>query len=175
MNTYTNSLSNTRETPFSKTILLFAAALLSDPTSGSTPPTFIPASAAPTVLQTQSNENEDTHKQKLIFTLRSYRTFEKNWDGYGGKPANQGAVEDALDFLKLLPKHITLPYSGLAGDGEVDLIWDQENAFIDLSFSGDKTYSFYARNSAGIEKFGDNTPLSNTPPTELIEIIQSLK
>jgi hypothetical protein len=112
---------------------------------------------------------------KLIYTLRSYRDFEGNWCGYGGVAANNETINNAITFLNLLPEDTMPPYCGLSGDGEVELIWDKDCIFIDISLPNGSTYSFYARDAKGKEYFGDSLSSSQGIHPELINIMKLLK
>jgi hypothetical protein len=114
-----------------------------------------------------------TPQQKVIEKLISYLFYEEDWDGYGGVVPSEKAVEDAVDFIRKLPKQVALPRSGLAGDGEVGLFWKSEFLFIDVGFLGDHTYSFYARNAEGKEYYGDDIQLDEELPEGLINAIET--
>jgi len=101
----------------------------------------------------------------------SYLSYERDWDGYGGVTPTKSAVANAIDFLIKLPKRAVLPRPGLAGDGEVGLFWKSGSLFIDVGFLGDDTYSFYARDKHGNEYYGDELPLKQDLPVELLRTI----
>jgi len=77
--------------------------------------------------------------------LHSYQSLPLGWDGYGGVPAHQSSVEDALTWLATLPAEGPLPLSMLAGDGEVSLYWSYPDVvYLEVSFPGDVTCHFIA-------------------------------
>jgi len=143
-------------------------------------PTFgINTPSIPTYVSTAPSElinfvfRADTNKQKLFFSLRSYRSFENDWDGYGGQIPSDQTIEDSIKFIKLLPTNVLLPYAGLSGDGEISLFWDKNKIFIDIGFRGNGQYSYYARLANGKEYFGSNLQLSSDLPSDLISILPS--
>lgn len=50
-------------------------------------------------------------------------TAEEDWDGYGSKPINRDAVENAKGVLLALPKDIPIPSLSADTDGEVCIDW----------------------------------------------------
>lgn len=102
--------------------------------------------------------------------IRSYITFEKNWDGDGGIPCTKEAAEECLTFihkLKVIPS-----YTGLSGDGEIGLFFRGTSRFIDIGFRGDGNYSFYSRCYNNIEYFGDNLPINEPIPDDVMKALQ---
>jgi hypothetical protein len=112
--------------------------------------------------------------QKLIFSIRNYSTFEQNWDGYNGKPPTETTIKNSIDFLRQLPSNILVPFAGLSGDGEINLFWDINNIFIDIGFTGDSKYSYYARNSHGEEFSGDYIAISDNIPLDLMQLLKTI-
>jgi hypothetical protein len=112
--------------------------------------------------------------QKLIFSIRTYSTFEVNWDGYNGKPPSNEAITDSINFLKRLPNNTAVPFSGLSGDGEISLFWDKSGVFIDIGFTGGNKYSYYARTSDGKEFFGNYISIPSNLPLDLVNILKTI-
>mgnify|MGYP005840588563 CR=1 FL=1 len=111
-------------------------------------------------------------KYRIRTSLKRFRNFPEAWDGHDGRPASSQAVSDALQFLELLSPGSPLPRPGLSGDGEIGFFWDYGDSFIDVGFTGDGTYSFYAREQRGRELFGDSMPLLSSPDEELLRVIR---
>ena len=65
-------------------------------------------------------------KQTIANKIKKYGDYKIGWDGYDGVPATNRTIEDAITFLQKIPEFCALPYSGLAGDGEVDLFGKKE-------------------------------------------------
>jgi len=115
---------------------------------------------------------------ELKHSIRSYSTYEKNWDGYGGIAPTDETIKDALNFVKLLPKNIVLPYTGLSGDGEISLIWHAGKMvplpFVHIGFTGNGKYSYYCQDRNGREYYEDDLVISSMLPKNLINIIKAL-
>lgn len=86
--------------------------------------------------------------------LQSYLRLPADWDGYGGVPAPQSVVEDALKWLATLPSGDALPLLMVAGDGEVSLYWNVDELYLEVSFPGDSTCHFIA--TYGKERVGSD-------------------
>ncbi|MBS0350420.1 MAG: hypothetical protein JSR33_04380 [Proteobacteria bacterium] len=112
-------------------------------------------------------------RQKIIKKIKSYRLYKKGWDGYDGVPPLGKTIEDSIKFLEKLPSNCPLPYVSLAGDGEICFFWEVENIFIDIGFSGEKNFSYFARDKNNHKFFGDDVPLTEDFPNELMNVIYS--
>ena len=113
-------------------------------------------------------------RKNLNYSIRNYGAYEDNWDGYKGIPAKEETIKDAINFLKFLPRDAALPFSGLSGDGEINLFWDRGGIYIDIGFIGDKKFSYYTRDEKGKEIFGDNILILTTLPSSLINLIKTI-
>jgi len=124
-------------------------------------------------LSLKSFKYDDIQKQKIINKLKSYKLYQKGWDGYEGTPPPEQAIVDSINFLERLPKSCPVPYVSLGGDGEIGFFWEIDNIFVDIGFSGDETFSYFARDKENRKFFGDDIHLSNEFPCELIKVICS--
>ena len=84
-------------------------------------------------------------RSTLVSQIVDYRYMPENWDGEGGHGPSVAAINEAINFLDLLPLGALAPRSSVAGDGETGFYWRTENDFIDVSFYGDGTIYYYAR------------------------------
>lgn len=137
-------------------------------------PTYVANTPSELISSIFQSPLSDTNHTKLLFSLRSYNTFEDDWDGYGGKAASKETIDDVISFLKKLPTDFSLPYSGLSGDGEISLFWDKDCIFIDIGFTGKHSYSYYARNSDGQEYFGNDIQISSGLSNDLVKTLRSI-
>lgn len=86
-------------------------------------------------------------------------------------PADNAFV-DAAEFVRRLPEPLkATPHISLADDGEVNFAWHHGKTRIDLGFYGTGTFSYYARDSAGNETFGDDVPARRAIPLDLRNLI----
>lgn len=141
-------------------------------TTNELPPTYIPDSSSDLIESFFRAPQQEIFLQKLHYSIRNYGTYEDNWDGYNGIPAKEETIRDALNFLKLLPSDIALPFSGLSGDGEINLFWDRDGIFIDIGFTGDSQFSYFARDSKGKEFSGNYILISSSLPKDIINLIK---
>ena len=82
--------------------------------------------------------------------------------------------DDAVQFVNAWPSEEILPPDvGLADDGEVNFLWKRAGLHVDLGFYGDGTFSYYARDGAGIPYRDDDVPAHAGLPTELIAILKA--
>jgi len=110
---------------------------------------------------------EATKIDRLEAVLIAYRGLDHDWDGYGGQPPNEAAVDDALAFLRLLPLGTPNPTPTLSNDGEVGFFWKRDGYYIDIGFYGDGKYSYFGEDPNGVE-FGSDSELVESPlPDEL--------
>lgn len=109
-------------------------------------------------------------RSAIINKVRSYVTLGENWDGYGGLPPSGQTAENVIEFLMYLRDYI-LPRPGLSGDGEINLFWEMDGLYIDIGFTGDGTFSYYAKDSAAKEYFGDNLKIADGIPSEILNLI----
>jgi hypothetical protein len=58
-----------------------------------------------------------------MFEELMLETSEDNWDGYGAKPINKDALENAKAVILALPRNSPLPELGADADGDVTLDW----------------------------------------------------
>jgi hypothetical protein len=80
------------------------------------------------------------------------------------------AFQDARGFILSLPlMQIVRPSINIAGDGEVNFEWKGPDYHIDLGFYGDQTFSYYATKNGQKPLFGDEIPIKNGIPKELID------
>ena len=67
-----------------------------------------------------------------------------NWDGYGARPLDQRAYDQALRFIQALPTTTPIPDVSADPDGEVDVMWhfDPKKTFsVSIGPNGRLTYS----------------------------------
>jgi hypothetical protein len=103
--------------------------------------------------------------------LLKYSALQPNWDGYNGRPPKEGAIFDAVTFLRRLPSNIKLPKEMVAGDGDVGLYWNEGSTFVELGFNGSGKYYFYAEDENGEATGDDLFVLSKSIPQELLNRI----
>jgi len=151
-----------------------AIATLATPLVPADVPTYISNLPSELINSFFSEKHINLELENLFFSIRSYSTYQENWDGYSGKPPSAKTIKDTLYFLKQLPLDIPLPYSGLSGDGEISLFWDKNDIFADLGFTGDGKYSYYARGMDGKEYHGNYIPLSSTLPEDFVKVLKKI-
>ena len=82
------------------------------------------------------------------------------------------AFADARAFINGLPlEPIPLPSLGLADDGEINFLWNQNGTYIDLGFYGTGTFSYFARVMDNEELYDDDLPAADGLPQDLLVLL----
>lgn len=116
-------------------------------------------------------QNEIDFEEGITDLIKSYQYYPANWDGYDGIPPSSDTVNNALSFIEKLPFNAKEPRPGVSGDGEISLFWENDDIFVDIGFSGDGKYTFYARDNQAIEYFKDEIDLKDPLPEALLNLI----
>lgn len=120
------------------------------------------------------NESPNARQRSAIErNLIKFKYLKPNWDGYDGSPPKDGAVFDAVEFLRRLPRNVKLPKEMVAGDGDVGLYWDDGKVFIELGFNGSGRYYFYAEDANDEASGDDLNVLSRSIPSDLLKRISA--
>lgn len=87
----------------------------------------------------------------------------ENWDGYGAKPVNIDSVNEAREFISLIPSFFPKPEIVAEPSGEIGLEWYKgRNKIFAVSFNGKKTIAyaglFGSNKTHGIEYFKGSIP-----------------
>lgn len=83
--------------------------------------------------------------------IASFRGLQNGWDGPSSVAPSQDALDAAIAFVESISPQSPLPTTTVAGDGEVNLSWRDDDKFIDISFYGDSA-SVFARISGEVFK-----------------------
>lgn len=130
-----------------------------------------PQITQPTVRPSYAHRLLFEDKKLLQQPIREYIQEADGWDGYHGKHPSPQAEQDVKTFIKMLPSNFKSPRKGVSGDGEIGLFWEKDQIYIDIGFVGNHLYSFYARDSDGIEYFGDDISVSSEIDVDLIRLM----
>jgi len=127
----------------------------------------------PTLLTLHLNSENivDLMINQIKNKVKSFRNYEEGWDGYGGLVPNNSMIDDAVCLLDKLENITQLPRPAIAGDGEISFFWENE-FFIDISFTSPNHFSYYAKDLEGNEFFGDDIPITEGVPKEILTIVQ---
>lgn len=126
-----------------------------------------PSEAATLALYKWSSDSSPAlaKKQSLRETVeqavRAFLAYPPGWDGQDAAMPSNKVVDDAIAFLRMLPLTTASPRPGLSNDGELSLFWQKNGVYIDVGFTGDGMYSYYAKDAAEREYFGDDLPLDD--------------
>ena len=66
-----------------------------------------------------------------------------------------------------------MPDIGLADDGEVNFLWKDKGVHVDLGFHGTRKFSYFARGRDGRRLHGDNLPVSEGLPVEVVNLFKA--
>ena len=83
------------------------------------------------------------------------------WDGYDGHAPTPEAIAQAKSFIATMPTDVRSPEVEPSGDGEINLVWRSDAAYLEVGFCGDQQFSFFGKTKTAPEErlFGD-VPLS---------------
>ena len=85
------------------------------------------------------------------------------------------AVNDALQFIDLIPPTAILPYVALADDGEVNFYWRRECLLIDVGFVGDGNIHYYVWDEASGVDVDASIPFSGRSlPPDIVKAVPRL-
>ena len=157
-----------------------AAALLCIALSTSTPsPTtaspFESATSTPPAVRRSVFPLRETEREDLraIARVRSLATYKDGWDGSGSIAPSRTTIEHAEEFLRYLFNLgvIDVPYISASSDGEINFFWKKNSLTLDLGFTGDGYYSYYASFPDGAEIVEDAAALNDPLPKEITNLI----
>lgn len=115
-------------------------------------------------------------KKSVEKELESYLSYLYGWDGFNGATPDSHDVAFAQRLLgQLYDKRLPLPLSMMTSEGQVSLVWDTNEIFVDIAIEKPGSLSFYSLDKVtGIEKFGDNV-FSDVVPKYLLHFIGKSK
>lgn len=116
-----------------------------------------------------------TPAKDLVDRLRELRArYSQPWIPNSIAP-KASAFEDARAFVLTLPlMQIDRPSIHVAADGEVNFEWKGPDFHIDLGFYGDDLFSYYATKQGCQPLLGDDIPVKDGIPKELIEFASAV-
>ena len=101
--------------------------------------------------------------------VRLFAGLQPGWKGPESIPVTAQAIQDAEDFTRIVVSSTSRAptFIGAASDGELIINWQHPDKFVEASFHGNGTYSYYAK-IGGAEYFGDDIPAEHSLPDALI-------
>lgn len=108
-----------------------------------------------------------------IARIREFSTYVDGWDGLDTVAPTRAAIKDAEIFARYLFSFgkINSPYISASGDGEINFYWKRDDFLIDLGFTGNGSYSYYANLPNNCEIIEDEASLNELLPQEIISFI----
>ncbi len=91
-------------------------------------------------------DRQTSEKEKLIGEIRSWSAFTADWDGEGSSIPNQLSLEEATNFIRLLPDTVDVEPM-LNANGRAGLYWNIHNFYADLEFLGDGRIAYFIQKS----------------------------
>ena len=93
----------------------------------------------------------------------------KSHDFGAATPPSQGAIDDALRFVDLLPGDSPTPHVSVADDGEINFFRRTHGLYVDVGFFGDGQIHYYARvEELGIDVDGSEPFTGRSLPRDLV-------
>ena len=105
-----------------------------------------------------------TPLELLIGEIRSWRSFEANWDGEGAAAPIYRCIKDAESFIRLLPKNIALPEPMLHASGNTGLFWEEDEFYADIEFLDNGRIAYYIEQNGDKHKGAINFDSNDLPP-----------
>ena len=104
--------------------------------------------------------------------MLSFKSLEDGWDFVGSKRVSEAAVDNALEFLAILPSTIMPPEASASGDGTVDWYWSSGPSAATVTFFASGRVAYFSMTDAGSVK--DTFEFRGTIPGELTESLHQL-
>lgn len=95
-------------------------------------------------------------REQLKRETKAYSALKPGWDGPDSLSPSVIAMDAALRLIDVLPAQLPLPRPMLSFNGELDLYWDLQGGYAELSFETNGEIYFFSRNTAGEERFDEN-------------------
>jgi len=96
----------------------------------------------------------------IVARLLDFERRETGWDSYGGRSLNDKAVMPAFKLILEGIKKCQQPRLQLTGAGELDLIWESDNRYLEVTAHADGTYDISFEDAAEGEEFESDGPAS---------------
>lgn len=123
--------------------------------------------------QETTHHDDNFDLNHLIMDIEQLSNIEEDWNDCGAPPPNNAAISNAKNFIvnKIIPAlHLfknNTPKIMPLDDGDVAAYWKSNNRYIEIAFSGDDKYYYYADTSE--TNFISNTdiPIDTMDPSLL--------
>lgn len=110
---------------------------------------------------------------RAITRIRQLGTYEDGWYLSDSLAPQPQAVKDAVAFIWSMDfDALEYPFIGLAEDGEINFLWENEYIELDLGFYGKDGYSYYAKLADGREILKDEVPADQSLPEEILACLR---
>lgn len=115
------------------------------------------------------------YARKALERIDELSGYEAGWSGPDSVGPMLQTVIQAKDFTQALLENegIAVPHISLASDGEINLYWKSESLVMDLGFSGNGRYSYFAEFANGQEFIEDGAELNQPLPDELLAALRA--
>lgn len=100
---------------------------------------------------------------------------EAGWDSYGGRPLNDKAVHPAFRLIVDGFKMCHSPRIQLNGAGELDLIWETGNRFLEVTAHADGTYDISFEDTGAGHDFETEAPVGYNVAQEYLTRFCSIR
>jgi hypothetical protein len=100
--------------------------------------------------------------QDVINRIAELEKREASWDSYGGRPLNDRTVHPAFRLIIDGFKMCSHPRIQLNGAGELDLIWETKNRYLEVTAHADGTYDLSYEDSETGEEYETDAPVAFT-------------
>ena len=121
------------------------------------------------------SQSESSPIHQILTLLETHREIRDNKEWPRAEFPDDEAFEDAQTFISGLPLElIPKPEIETADDGEISLVWQNEEYYIGLGFYGSGTFSYFADTKSGKKMDYDGVPLSDGLPKAIIDLLTTV-
>ena len=97
--------------------------------------------------------------EEAVARIAELEKREAGWDSHGGRSLNDRAVHPAFRLIVDGFKMCRHPRIKLNGDGDLDLIWESESRYLEVTARADGEYDVSYEDSDTGEEFESETPI----------------
>ncbi len=114
----------------------------------------------------------DSAADDAIATIASFERHKDGWKGPGSVAPRSATITDGIIFARTSITRTALAptFIGMAADGELVMTWQYPGLLVDVSISGDGTYSLFA-DFDGREIMNEATPVASGLPVDVLDAI----
>lgn len=128
---------------------------------------------APALTRVNYVSNTPDVSDWVIVQIRKIGLLADGWHRRESRAASPAAVDEAERFARGINwQEHQPPVVSLTDDGEINLLWQTDDLYLDIGFIGDRTYTFFGKTKDGRTFLGDDVHISNPLQAELLALLR---